>query len=149
MAALGVHDGFADGQSKAAATVGAGTRFVSPVESLENVRKVICRDALPGIGDGEKGGTVFTMRGDTDLALSAVIIESVRQEVGDDLANSFGVAEALGHGQVAMDWDAAFGGERADEFDAVASLLGNRVAPVGTRLAKTGSPRPQTAGDRS
>jgi hypothetical protein len=49
---VAVHDGFANGQSEAAAAFGAGTRLVRPVKAFKNMRKIFSRDPLAAIGDG-------------------------------------------------------------------------------------------------
>src|SRR5439155_22201636 len=57
-AAVGVDDGFADGEAKAIAARGAGAGFVGAIKALEEVRNVLGGYALTGVGDGQEGGPV-------------------------------------------------------------------------------------------
>jgi hypothetical protein len=50
---VGVHDGFANGQTKPGVVRDPGAGFVRPVKSFENVRYVFRGDTHTGVGNNE------------------------------------------------------------------------------------------------
>src|ERR1017187_1347448 len=118
-AAVGINDSFADCQAEPVAALGTGPGFVGTVEALEDVREVLGCNALARIGDLEQDAGVVGFQGDPNLALLAVELDGVRQQVGDDLAEALGVALALDAGQLAFKLDTAPLGQRADQLNAL------------------------------
>ena len=116
-----VHDGFANGQTKSGASVGAGAGFVSAVKALEDVRDFLRGNSHAGVGNLEHSGAVFGAGADADFAVRLVIVNGVGDEVGDDLAEVVGVAESFSGREIAVDLESALPGERTEAFDGVAS----------------------------
>jgi len=119
-----VHDGFANGQAKSGAAIGAGAGFVSAVKALEDVRGFLSGNSHAGVGNCEQSDSIFGSRADADFAVWLVIVNGVGDEVGDDLAELVGVAAGFSGREIALDLDAALPGERAQAFDGIVSDLG-------------------------
>ena len=118
-----VHDGFTDGKAEAAAAFRMGTRFVGAIEAFENEREIFGGDAKARVADGQDGQTIFAARRETDLPALAVVMDGVGQEVADDPTDAFRVTVAFGGRQGAVNLNPAFGGQRTEEFDALAGFL--------------------------
>src|SRR6266511_5673564 len=120
-AALGVHDGFADRQTEAAVSEGAGTRFIGAVKTLENVCQILRSDALSGVGNGANCGADFGAGANANFAAGLVVVDGVGKEVDDGLAEALGVPERFRRCEVTVNLDPALLGERTDAFDAGAN----------------------------
>ena len=85
------HNGFADGQAKAAAAVGTGARFVGAVKAFKDMRQIFSRYTRSAIGDNQNCITPCAVDADANLAMWLVVVDSVGEKVGNDLAQKVGV----------------------------------------------------------
>src|SRR5262249_61301272 len=94
--ALGLDDGFADGQTQTEMAVGARARFVRAVESIKDMRQMLCGYALARIGDDQNSGAILRASADANGAVGPVVADGIGEEVGEDLADAVGAAEGWG-----------------------------------------------------
>src|SRR5262245_13475418 len=85
-------DPFHDGQSESAAPLGARSRFVYAVETLEDVRGGFRRDADAVVGDAQLDPSVFTPQLDRDRASVRRVFDRIVQEIDDHAAEQVFVA---------------------------------------------------------
>ena len=66
--AMGFHDAFGNGEPQAGAAGVLGTRVVRAVETIENKRQLVFRNAGAFILDGQKNPTLMRLRRECDNA---------------------------------------------------------------------------------
>ena len=90
-ATVRVHDGFADGESQAAASLSVTACGIGAIESLEDVGQIFRRDSESGVRDKQEHAIAFKARGDACCAARLVVMNRVGQQVGDELTQTMKV----------------------------------------------------------
>ena len=107
-----------DGESEACAPIRPGTRLVGAIESFEDMRPIVRMDADARVRDGDRDMISQSAQDDTDGAVVSIVVDSVAEEVGDDLSDSDRVAGTGDWREVEVDGDPAGLAEGLDQVHA-------------------------------
>src|SRR6266576_1035109 len=89
---MGLHQVLHDRQAEPGPAFLAGAAGVDAIESLENAREVLGRDARAGVADAQDSVSAHALCDDADFAASRRVSQRIVVQVGEDLPQRFGIA---------------------------------------------------------
>ena len=113
-----LHDRLADRETEAG-VAGPRAGFVRAIKTFEDTGCIFRGNPLTRIRDGQNSEIPLPRESHTHFPIGFIILDGIRQEIGDDLGDAFGIASNGQRGKFGNDFDAALFREGMHQFHAI------------------------------